>query len=145
MIPNVVYILGAGTTTESIARELGINKTLLGVDAVKNGKIIARDVDEKGLWALLNKGIEAKIVLSPIGAQGFILGRGNQQISARIVRRVGIKNIIVVATPHKLRETPVLYVDSGDRILDAEFGKTVLVVSGYKMAQRKPIYQPQRG
>ena len=122
-----------------------MNKTLLGVDAVKNGKIIARDVDEKGLWALLNKGIEAKIVLSPIGAQGFILGRGNQQISARIVRRVGIKNIIVVATPHKLRETPVLYVDSGDHILDAEFGNTVLVVSGYKMAQRKPIYQPQRG
>jgi predicted polyphosphate/ATP-dependent NAD kinase len=145
MIPDVVYILGAGTTTESIARELGMTKTLLGVDAVKNGKIIARDVDEKGLWALLNKGIEAKIVLSPIGAQGFILGRGNQQISARIVRRVGIKNIIVVATPHKLRETPVLYVDSGDHILDAEFGNTVLVVSGYKMAQRKPIYQPQRG
>jgi predicted polyphosphate/ATP-dependent NAD kinase len=51
----------------------------------------------------------------------------------------------VVATPHKLRETPVLYVDSGDRILDAEFGNTVLVVSGYRMAQRKPIYQPQRG
>jgi predicted polyphosphate/ATP-dependent NAD kinase len=58
---------------------------------------------------------------------------------------VGIKNIIVVATPHKLRETPVLYVDSGDRILDDEFGNTVLVVSGYRMAQRKPIYQPQRG
>jgi predicted polyphosphate/ATP-dependent NAD kinase len=145
MIPDVLYILGAGTTTEGIARELGVNKTLLGVDAVKNGKTIARDIDEKALWALLNETHEAKIVLSPIGAQGFILGRGNQQISARIVRRVGIKNIIVVATPHKLRETPVLYVDSGDRILDAEFGNTVLVVSGYKMAQRKPIYQPQRG
>jgi predicted polyphosphate/ATP-dependent NAD kinase len=145
MIPDVLYILGAGTTTEGIARELGVNKTLLGVDAVKNGKTIARDIDEKALWALLNETHEAKIVLSPIGAQGFILGRGNQQISARIVRRVGIKNIIVVATPHKLRETPVLYVDSGDRILDDEFGNTVLVVSGYRMAQRKPIYQPQRG
>jgi predicted polyphosphate/ATP-dependent NAD kinase len=145
MIPDVLYILGAGTTTEGIARELGVNKTLLGVDAVKNGKTLAIDIDEKALWALLNETHEAKIVLSPIGAQGFILGRGNQQISARIVRRVGIKNIIVVATPHKLRETPVLYVDSGDRILDAEFGNTVLVVSGYRMAQRKPIYQPQRG
>jgi predicted polyphosphate/ATP-dependent NAD kinase len=145
MIPDVLYILGAGTTTESIAHELGVNKTLLGVDAVKNGKTIARDIDEKTLWALLNEGYEAKIVLSPIGAQGFILGRGNQQISARIVSRVGIKNIIVVATPHKLRETPILYVDSGDRVLDAEFGDTVLVVSGYRMAQRKPIYQPQQG
>jgi predicted polyphosphate/ATP-dependent NAD kinase len=145
MITDVLYILGAGTTTESIAHELGVNKTLLGVDAVKNGKIIAQDIDEKTLWALLNENNEAKIVISPIGAQGFILGRGNQQISARIVRRLGIKNIIVVATPHKLRETPVLYVDSGDRTLDAEFGKTILVVSGYRMAQRKPIYQPQRG
>jgi predicted polyphosphate/ATP-dependent NAD kinase len=145
MIPDVLYILGAGTTTGSIARELGLTKTLLGVDAVKNRKTVAQDIDEKTLWALLNETHEAKIILSPIGAQGFILGRGNQQISARIVRRVGIKNIIVVATPHKLRETPVLYVDSGDRILDAEFGKTVLVVSGYKMAQRKPVYQPQQG
>ena len=140
MIPDVLYILGAGTTTGSIAGELGVNKTLLGVDAVKNGKIIARDIDEKALWALLEYGHETKIVLSPIGAQGFILGRGNQQISARIVRRVGIRNIIVVATPHKLRETPVLYVDTGDSALDAEFGDTVLVVSGYRMAHRKRIY-----
>lgn len=145
MIPDVLYILGAGTTTESIARELGVNKTLLGVDAVKNGKTVALDIDEKTLWALLEQGQEAKILISPIGAQGFILGRGNQQISARIVQRVGIGNIIVVATPHKLRETPVLYVDSGDSALDAEFGDTVLVVSGYRMAQRKRIYQSERG
>jgi predicted polyphosphate/ATP-dependent NAD kinase len=145
MIPDVLYLLGAGTTTESIARELGVNKTLLGVDAVKNGKTVAMDIDEKTLWALLEQGHEAKILISPIGAQGFILGRGNQQISARIVRRVGIGNIIVVATPHKLRETPVLYVDSGDSALDAEFGDTVLVVSGYRMAQRKRIYQSERG
>ena len=145
MIPDVLYILGAGTTTEAIAHELGVNKTLLGVDAVKNGKTIAQDIDEKTLWALLENGHEIKIVLSPIGAQGFILGRGNQQISARIVRRVGIRNIIVVATPHKLRETPLLYVDSGDEMLDGEFGDTVLVVSGYRMAQRKRIYQSERG
>jgi predicted polyphosphate/ATP-dependent NAD kinase len=144
MIPDVLYILGAGTTTESIARELGVNKTLLGVDAVKNGMIVAMDIDEKMLWSLLEQGQEAKILISPIGAQGFILGRGNQQISARIVRKVGRENIIVVATPHKLRETPVLYVDSGDSLLDAEFGDTVLVVSGYRMARKKRIYQPER-
>ena len=141
MIPDVLYILGAGSTTESIARELGVNKTLLGVDVVKNGKIIAKDIDEKTLWALLEQGQESKILISPIGAQGFILGRGSQQISARIVRKVGTGNIIVVATPHKLRETPILYVDSGDSVLDAEFGDSVLVVSGYRMAQRKKIHQ----
>ena len=53
MIPDVLYILGAGTTTESIAREIGVNKTLLGVDAVKNKKTVAMDIDEKTLWVLL--------------------------------------------------------------------------------------------
>lgn len=143
MIPGVVYILGAGTTTESIARELGITKTLLGIDAVKDGKIIATDLSEKALWSLLENGYEAKILISPIGAQGFILGRGNQQISARIVRKVGIANLIVIATPQKLRETPVLYLDSGDSSLDAEFGEDILVISGYRMAQKKRIFQPE--
>ncbi len=141
MIPDVVYILGAGTTTESIASKKGVKKTLLGVDAIKNGEIVATDINEKTLWTLLEQEQEAKIILSPIGAQGFILGRGNQQISARVVRRVGIGNIILVATPHKLRETPVFYVDSGDPVLDKEFGDSVLVVSGYRMAQRKKIHQ----
>ena len=142
MIPEVLYILGAGTTTESIARELGVNKTLLGVDAVKDGKMVAMDIDEKTLWTLLEQMKEVKIILSPIGAQGFILGRGNQQISARIVRRLGTGNIIVVATPHKLRETPQLYVDSGDPVLDKNFGDSIQVVSGYRMAQRRKIFQP---
>ncbi len=141
MIPDVLYILGAGTTTESIARKLGVHKTLLGIDAVKNGKIVGTDLDEKSLWTLLRDGQEAKIFLSPIGAQGFILGRGNQQISPRIVKRVGIRNIIVVATPHKLRETPLLYVDSGDSVLDKDFGDSIQVISGYRMAQRRKIFQ----
>ncbi len=141
MIPDVLYVLGAGTTLEAIARDLGLNKTLLGIDAIKNGEMIARDLDEKTLWALLEHAQEAKILLSPIGAQGFILGRGNQQISSRIVKRVGIRNIIVVATPHKLRETPVLYVDSGDPVLDQDFGDSVQVISGYRIAQRRKISQ----
>jgi predicted polyphosphate/ATP-dependent NAD kinase len=140
MIPGVVYVLGAGTTTEAIAREIGLNKTLLGIDVIKDGKVVASDINEQYLWDLLLQGQEAKILISPIGAQGFILGRGNQQISARVVRKVGLENLIVVATPHKLRETPVLYVDSGDPVLDSAFGDTISVVSGYRMAQRKRIY-----
>jgi len=145
MMPDVLYILGAGTTTEAIARDIGIHKTLLGVDVIKNGKLLASDTNEQTLWDLLLQGEEAKILISPIGAQGFILGRGNQQISARVVRKVGPGNIIVVATPHKLRETPLLYVDSGDSSIDAAFDDTILVVSGYRMAQRKRIYQHPGG
>ena len=139
ILPNRLYIIGAGTTTEALARRLGIKKTMLGVDAVRNRRRIAADCDEKTLLALTEKYPEARIIISPIGAQGFILGRGNQQISAELVRKVGIKNIIVIATPHKLAELPALYVDSGDLSLDAEFGDSIQVVSGYRIAQRKKI------
>jgi predicted polyphosphate/ATP-dependent NAD kinase len=143
MLPDTLYILGAGTTTEAIARQLGVSKTLLGVDVVKNGKLVARDADEQTLLALTKKEKEVRIIASPIGAQGFILGRGNQQISALLVRRVGVKNLIVVGTPHKLEETPTLYVDTGDPALDAAFGSSILVISGYRMGQRKRIWQPE--
>jgi predicted polyphosphate/ATP-dependent NAD kinase len=142
MLPDTLYILGAGTTTEAIAHRLGVQKTLLGIDAIKDGVLVAADVNEKTLIDLVEREKEVRIILSPIGAQGFILGRGNQQVSARILRRIGIKKIIVVATPHKLRETPLLYVDSGDPALDREFGESVQIISGYRMAQRKKIHQP---
>jgi predicted polyphosphate/ATP-dependent NAD kinase len=143
MLPDTLYILGAGTTTEAIARQLGVSKTLLGVDVIKNGKLVARDADEQMLLALTDKEKEVRIITSPIGAQGFILGRGNQQISALLVRRVGVKNLIVVGTPHKLEETPTLYVDTGDPALDAAFGSSILVISGYRMGQRKRIWRPE--
>lgn len=142
MLPDTLYIMGAGTTTEAIAHGLGIQKTLLGVDAIKDGVLVASDADEKTLLDLAGREKSIRIILSPIGAQGFILGRGNQQISARIVRDIGVKKIIVVATPHKLRETPLLYVDSGDPALDREFGNSIQVISGYRIAQRKKIHQP---
>ena len=78
-----------------------------------------------------------RIIVSPIGAQGFVFGRGNQQLSADVIRRVGIHNIILAATPHKLRETPLLYIDTGDPALNETFGGSIQVVSGYRIAQRK--------
>jgi predicted polyphosphate/ATP-dependent NAD kinase len=141
MLPDTLYILGAGTTTEAIAHRLGVKKTLLGVDVIKDGVLVATDADEKTLVELAAREKETRMILSPIGAQGFVLGRGNQQISARVIRLVGRKNIILVATPHKLAELPLLYVDSGDPALDTEFGSSILVVSGYRIAQRKKIHQ----
>jgi len=141
MLTGTLYIIGAGTTTEAITRRFGIKKTLLGVDAVRDRRLVATDCDEKSLLALADKYPDTRVILSPIGAQGFILGRGNQQISAGLVRRIGIKKLIVIATPHKLAELPRLYVDSGDADLDREFGDTIQVISGYRIAQRKKIHQ----
>lgn len=139
MRPDTLYILGAGTTTEAVAQYFGIKKTLLGVDVVKNGELIAQDADEGILLALLNTNSRATIIISPIGAQGFIFGRGTQQISADVIQRIGIMNVIVIATPAKCSETPVLHIDTGDRALDERFGDSIQVITGYRIAQRKKI------
>jgi predicted polyphosphate/ATP-dependent NAD kinase len=95
------YVLGPGTTTRAIAEELQISKTLLGVDFVYRGKIVASDVNEQQLLRLI-VGRKVKIIVSPIGRQGFIFGRGNQQISPKVIRNVGVNNIWILATPDKL-------------------------------------------
>ena len=94
------------------------------------------DLNEAGILSLLEKHPAAKIVVSPIGAQGFVLGRGNQQFSPAVISRTGPENLIVIATPAKLSRTPSLYIDTGDPELNAAFGTSIAVISGYAMAQR---------
>jgi predicted polyphosphate/ATP-dependent NAD kinase len=120
MQPEKVYIVGPGTTTRTISDLLDQKKTLLGVDLLVNKQIVERDVNEKQILQALN-GKPAKIVVTLIGGQGFIFGRGNQQISAKVIRQVGLDNILVVATSGKLRSLKSLKVDTGDAALDAEF------------------------
>jgi predicted polyphosphate/ATP-dependent NAD kinase len=118
---KTLFILGPGSTLKAVADEMGLRKTLLGIDAVIDGKLVGIDLSEKGAITLLQQYTQCKVVLSPIGAQGFVLGRGNLQLSPAALRRIGIGNIIVVATPAKLSRTPVLRFDTGDESLDLEF------------------------
>lgn len=136
-----LLLLGAGSTVEAVGHAFGIEKTLLGIDAVANGRQVGKDLNEAGILALLEKWPEPRLVLSPIGAQGFVLGRGTQQISPRIVRAVGRDGLIVVSTPAKLAATPTLRFDSGDPILDAELrGDGYLpVVTGYRFSKRVKV------
>ncbi|MCX6677941.1 MAG: ATP-NAD kinase family protein [Methanothrix sp.] len=131
------YIVGAGTTTARIAELLGVEKTLLGVDVIQEGKLLLKDASERDLLALLDREKSVKVIVSPIGAQGFILGRGSQQISAAVLRRVGEENLIIVSTPHKLAELPQLLVDTGDQEMDRILAGKRMVVTGYRIAQRK--------
>ena len=139
MNDDSLYILGAGTTIEAIASKLKIKKTLLGVDLVKNRKLIMADVNEKEILDVLEKEKKAKILISPIGAQGFIFGRGNQQISHQVIKKVGIDNIIILATPYKLSKTPILLVDTGDEELDKKLSGYQRIITGYRIAQRHQI------
>src|SRR6266508_3823663 len=139
--PDTLFFLGPGSTIASIASVLGLEKTLLGIDAVFGGRTIAKDLDERSILRLLEEHPKAKLVVSPIGAQGFLLGRGNLEASPDVLRRIGTRNVIAVATPGKLAMTPVLRVDTGDAALDEEFRRReyVFVLIGYRTSKLHPI------
>lgn len=130
MEKDTVYVLGPGTTTKAIADKMGLKKTLLGVDVYRDGALLWEDASEADLLRAV-KDVKVKLVLTPIGHQGFVLGRGNQQISPRVVETVGMKNIQIIATPEKLRETNVLRSDSGDTELDLKMRGYQKVLVGY--------------
>jgi predicted polyphosphate/ATP-dependent NAD kinase len=138
MKPDIIYVVGPGTTTRTIGDLLDEEKTLLGVDLFWNKKILAQDVNETEILRAID-GKEARIVVTPIGGQGFIFGRGNQQISSTIIRRVGLHNIIIIATKYKLRELSSLKVDTGDAVLDQELCGHVKVVTDYREEHMVPV------
>lgn len=123
-----VHVLGAGTTMLQVKEALGVEGTLLGIDVVADGRLLVKDAAEADLLALPTP---FDIVISPIGGQGFVLGRGNLPISPAVVRRVGVAGVRIVATPSKMVDTPHLRVDSGDPALDAEFPPFVRVTTGW--------------
>jgi len=139
MKPDILYIVAPGTTTRTISDLLDQKKTLLGVDLFQNKQIILRDVGEKQILQTL-KGKAAKIIVTPIGGQGFIFGRGNQQISPKVIHQVGLDNIVVIATKSKLDRLESLRVDTGDSDLDGQFrARGIRVLIDYKTTKEMPI------
>jgi predicted polyphosphate/ATP-dependent NAD kinase len=140
MQPDATYILGPGTTVKRIAELLGVEKTVLGVDIYKNGKVIL-DVDERRILEEVEDWQKTWIILSPIGHQGILLGRGNQQISPAIIKSVGKQRIIVAATKSKLQsiEGNVLRVDTGDAEVDSVLRGYIKVVTDYREWRLMPV------
>lgn len=119
MQPGRLYILGPGTTTRRVSHALGLPNTLLGVDAVLNGALVGQDLDEQTLLRLMEHR-ETHIIVGVLGGQGSVFGRGNQQISAEVIRRVGRDRITVIASTEKLIAlgSAPLRVDTGDEDVD---------------------------
>ncbi len=132
MEEDKVYIIGPGSTIEPIMNKLGLDNTLLGVDVVKNGRLLASDANEKRILDLI-QGEKVKIVVTVIGGQGYIFGRGNQQISADVIKRAGKDNIIVVATREKIYslEYERLLVDTGVEEVNKSLCGFMRVITGY--------------
>lgn len=132
--PGRLYLIGPGSTTAAIMAHLALPNTLLGVDVICDGEVLLADADESGLLALLaREQRNASIIVTVIGGQGFVFGRGNQQLSAAVIRAVGRENVMIVCTKSKLSqlEGRPLRVDTNDRVLDAQFAGLRSVVTGY--------------
>lgn len=132
MLPDNYYIIGPGSTTRAIMEILGLKFTLIGMDIICNKRLVAKDLCEKQILKYV-KEKKSRLIITPTGGQGFLLGRGNQQISPEIIEIIGKKDIIVVATKEKLaslRGKPFL-VDTGSRATDNLLKGYVKVITGY--------------
>lgn len=131
MAADVLHVIGPGTSAGAVSRAMGLTPSLLGVDAVLSGRRVACDATAAELTRLA-EGRQVRLVLGVTGRQGFLLGRGNQQIAPELIRRAGRAGLKVLATEEKLAamEPPRLWVDTGDPVLDAELAGFIRVQTG---------------
>ena len=127
-----LYIMGSGSTVGEVMARLGLPNPLLGVDVVKKGAVIAADVTASELLELVSQS-PARLVITAIGGQGHVFGRGNQQLSPAVLRAIGRDNFWIAATKQKLQQLDgrPLRSDSGDEELDNELAGIIAVITGY--------------
>jgi len=131
--PETYFVMGSGSTVAYIMERLGLNNTLLGVDIVKGGALVASDVTASQLLSL-TEGEPVKLVITVIGGQGHIFGRGNQQLSPAFLRKISKENMLICATKTKLQslEGRPLRLDTGDGELDSSLAGYFSVITGYR-------------
>ncbi len=140
MEDDIFYLVGPGSTTRPILSNLNLAHSLLGVDVVQNRQLVKKDASEKQILSII-KDHPFKIIITPIGGQGYLFGRGNHQLSPKIIQGAGRSNIRVGATLEKigsLRGEPFL-VDTGDPETDRMLKGYIRVVTGYRQEMIYPI------
>ncbi|MCV3206572.1 ATP-NAD kinase family protein [Mesorhizobium sp. YC-39] len=140
--PGCVHIVGPGSTMQRLLAEAELEGSLLGVDLVANGKLLAKDVGEADILACLDQW-PARIHVGVIGGTGCLFGRGNQQISAKVLQRVGRERIAILAPPSKLAllGPAGFFVDTGDAEVDRMLGGYIKV----RTAPRREMVMRVRG
>ncbi|WP_049723812.1 ATP-NAD kinase family protein [Gilvimarinus polysaccharolyticus] len=139
---NTLYLVGPGSTTQVLLEQLGLTGTLLGVDLLRAGELINRDVSADDIRHVMGEHDgPASIIVTAIGGQGHIFGRGNQQLAADIIRRVGREGIMVIATTEKLQALNgrALQLDTNDPQLDRQLAGFFPVITGYQQQLLYPV------
>ena len=137
-----LIIWGSGGTLRAIAGNIGFELTTLGIDATIGGEQVGTDLDESGILALLDSHVgPTTLLLSPMGGQGFLIGRGNLQLSPDVLESIGIDNILGVVTPAKLLTVRALRIETGDDALDQEFAskRYMKVLQGFRTTRILPV------
>jgi predicted polyphosphate/ATP-dependent NAD kinase len=137
-----LVIWGSGGTLREIGANIGFELTTLGIDATSGSEQVGTDLDESGLIELLDSHDgPVTLLLSPMGGQGFLIGRGNLQLSPTVLSSIGIDNILGVVTPAKLLTVRALRIETGDDSLDQEFAskRYMKVLQGYRTTRILPV------
>lgn len=132
MEEDTYYLIGAGTTTRGVMQMLGLKNTLIGVDLIRNKELVANDIYGDKILDFI-QGKKTKLIVTVTGGQGFLFGRGNQQITPEVIREIGKENIIILATKAKIAEfhhQPFL-VDTPDEELNKELCGYYRVITAY--------------
>lgn len=142
MTEDRLIIWGSGGTLRTIGKIVGLKPTLLGIDASVGEKQVGVDLNEEQLLELLDThNGPITLLLSPMGGQGFLIGRGNLQLSPAVLRHVGVNDVLGICTPAKLLTVRRLRIETGDTTLDAEFAekKYLKVLQGYRTTRVLPV------
>ena len=132
MEKDTYYIIGPGTTTRAVMNVLGLSYTLLGVDVVFNKKLIKLDATEKDIINYI-KDSSSKLIITPTGGQGYLIGRGNQQISSSVLKKIGKDNIIIISTNGNLQGKPLL-IYTGNKEIDSMLKGYYRIKVGYEQS-----------
>ncbi|MBY6186034.1 ATP-NAD kinase family protein [Marinobacter hydrocarbonoclasticus] len=144
MEPEWQYVMGSGSTVAAVMGHLGLDNTLLGVDLIQDGALLASDLTAAQLLERV-KDTPTKLVITLIGGQGHLFGRGNQQLSPAVIRAIGRDNIIILASKTKLTalEHRPMVADTGDSQLDSDLQGHYRIITGYRDAVLYPLANPE--